>query len=128
MDEHESFSNSIYEQQTHLAEREPSSFINAVTELIGPGQARTSAEDWFEEAELMDSPPRSTSRDWRSVTIAASARLAGWIDAARHRQKSLAAFRTLRCALLTAAISHWTRLPMGLLRWREVVCHLHIQG
>ncbi len=77
MDEHESFSNSIYKEQTHLAERELSAFIGAVTKLFGPEQARTSAaEDWPEESVLMDRPSRSTARDWRSVTIAASARLA----------------------------------------------------
>lgn len=85
MSDYESFSNAMYEEQTHLAERELSAFISAVTELFGPDQAVSSTEDWLEESELMDSPPRSTSRDWRSVTIAASARLAGRIDDARHR-------------------------------------------
>jgi hypothetical protein len=91
MNEHESFSNSIYEEQTHLAERELSAFISAVTQMFGPEQGRASTEDWLEESELMDSPPRSTNRDWRSVTIAASARLASRVDAAQHRQKSVAA-------------------------------------
>jgi len=54
MDEHESFSNSIYEEQTYLAERELSSFIAAVTELYGPEQARLSEKDWLDESELMD--------------------------------------------------------------------------
>lgn len=85
MNDSESFSNAMYEEQTHLAERELSAFIGAVTELFGPDQAATSTEDWLEESELMDSPPRSASGDWRSVTIAASARLAGRIDAAQHR-------------------------------------------
>ena len=76
MNERESFSDSIYEQQTQLAERELYSFIAAVTELYGAEQGRVSAEDWLDEADLMDSPPRSEARDWRSVTIAASARLA----------------------------------------------------
>jgi hypothetical protein len=35
MNERDSFSDSIYEQQTHLAERKLSSFIAAVTELYG---------------------------------------------------------------------------------------------
>jgi hypothetical protein len=91
MNEHELLSDCIYEEQTHLAERELSAFISAVTQLFGPEQARASTEDWLEEAELMDSPPRSTNRDWRSVTVAASARLAGRIDAAQRRQKSLTA-------------------------------------
>lgn len=42
MDEHEAFSNLIYEERTYLAEPELSSFIAAVTELYGPEQARLS--------------------------------------------------------------------------------------
>lgn len=76
MNERESFSDLIYDEQMHLAERELSSFLAAVTELYGPGQARLSAEVWLEESELMDSPPRSEARNWRAVSIAASARLA----------------------------------------------------
>jgi hypothetical protein len=91
MNEHESFSNSIYEEQARLAERELSSFIAAVTKLYGPEQARLSAEDWLDESDLTDSPPRSEVRDWRTVTIAASARLASRIDAAQYRQNSLTA-------------------------------------
>ena len=72
----EQFCNSIYADQVHIAERELSSFIRAVAQLFGPEEAKLSAEDWLDEAELMGSPPRSTSRDWRAVTIAASARLA----------------------------------------------------
>lgn len=81
MYELEPFSNLIYEEQTHLAERELSAFICAVTKLYGPKQARFSAEDWLEESELMDSPPRSEDRNWRAVTIAASARLANRVNA-----------------------------------------------
>jgi hypothetical protein len=84
MDEHESFSNSIYEEQTYLAERELSSFIAGVTELYGPEQARLSEKDWLDESELMDSPPLSTNRRWRAVTIAASARLAGRLSIIPH--------------------------------------------
>lgn len=80
MNNYEPFSNRIYEEQTHLAEREMSSFIAAVKKLHGPEQASLSAEDWLDEAELMDSPPRSEEREWRSVTIAASARLAQRIN------------------------------------------------
>jgi hypothetical protein len=91
MNEHQSFSNSIYDEQTHLAERELSAFIIAVTERFGPEQARASTRDWLDESEIIDDPSRSTGRDWRSVTIAASARLASRIDAAQYRQKSLTA-------------------------------------
>ena len=91
MNAHDSFSNPIYEEQAHLAERELSAFISAVTQMFGAEQARASTEDWLEESELIDSPPRSTARDWRAVTIAASARLARRVDAAQHRQRSIAA-------------------------------------
>jgi hypothetical protein len=86
MNESESFSHSLYTDQTHLAERELSAFIAAVAELSGPEQARLSAEDWLDESELMDSPYRSTRRDWRTVTIAASARLATRLNIAFHHQ------------------------------------------
>ena len=89
--ESESFDIPTYTEQIHMAEAELAAFISAVAELFGPEQSRTSTEDWLEEAELMDSAPRSAFGNWRSVTIAASARLASRIDAVRHRQKSLAA-------------------------------------
>ena len=76
MREPDPFSDSIYEEQTRLAERELSSFIAAVKASYGPEQAKLSAEEWLEESELMDSPPRSETRNWRAVTIAAAARLA----------------------------------------------------
>jgi hypothetical protein len=69
-------SDSIDEEQMHLAESELSSFIAAVRALYDPEQAQLSAEDWLEEAELIDSSPRSEARNWRATTIAASARLA----------------------------------------------------
>ena len=87
MDKEESFCNSTCEDQINMAERELSAFIRAVTELFGPEQARLSTEDWLDESELMDSPPRATSRDWRAVTVAASARLASrGILARDHRR------------------------------------------
>ena len=91
MYDRESFSNSTYEVQTHLAEHELSSFVAAVTKLFGPDEAGVAAEDWLDESDIMDSPPRSDVRDWRSVTIAASARLANRVDAARYRQQSAVA-------------------------------------
>jgi hypothetical protein len=54
VNEHEIFSDSIYEEQTLQAERELSAFISAVTKLYAPEQARHSAEDWLDESELMD--------------------------------------------------------------------------
>ena len=82
MNEHEAFSNSLYEEQAQLAERELSSFITAVTQLYGPKQAGVSAEDWLDESDLIDSLPRSEARDWRAVTIAASNRLANRLSGA----------------------------------------------
>ncbi len=81
MNERDSFPDSIYEDQMHLAERELCSFLAAVTELYGPEQARLSAEGWLDEADLIDSPPRSEARNWRAVTIAAAARLANRANA-----------------------------------------------
>ena len=59
-----------------IAERELGAFIGAVTELFGPEQARLAAEYWVDELELMEALPGLTSRDWGSVTVAASAQLA----------------------------------------------------
>jgi len=68
-------------EQMEMAEREFSAFIRAVKELFGPEQAQLSAVDWLDVSELMDIQPRSTSRDWRAVTIAAAARLANRLNA-----------------------------------------------
>ncbi len=67
-----------------MAEREFSAFISAVKELLGPEQAELSAVDWLDESELMGSQRGFTSRDWREVTIAASARLANRLNAGPH--------------------------------------------
>lgn len=88
MNTDELFLDSICKEETRIAERELSSFIAAVTELYGPEQARISGKEWLEEAELMDSPPLSTRRNWRAVTIAASARLARRIGTAKDVQRS----------------------------------------
>ncbi|MGD0471122.1 MAG: hypothetical protein ABSA54_22330 [Terriglobales bacterium] len=77
---------STYEDQMHMAERELSAFISAVTQLFGPEEAKLSVEDWLDESELVDSPPRSTSRDWRAVSVAASARLAKRLTVAQHQR------------------------------------------
>ena len=70
------FSLSVYDDQMQIEDRELSAFVRAVTELYGPEQARISEKDWLDESNLLDDPPRSEIRDWHSVTIAASARLA----------------------------------------------------
>ena len=86
MDKGESFWKPTCEDQLKLAERELSAFIRAVTALFGPKQARLSTEDWLDESERMDWRPPAVSRDWKAVTIAASARLANRRTPARdHR-------------------------------------------
>jgi hypothetical protein len=82
----ETFSSSTCEDEIYVAERELAAFIGAVTQLFGPEQARLSAEDWLDESGLMDSSQRSTSRDWRAVTVAASVRLANCLYTSMHRQ------------------------------------------
>ena len=94
MTQSESFSSSLCTDQVHVAERELSAFIAAVEELFGADQARISTEDWLDESELMDVSPRSTQRDWRAITIAASARLANRLNVVLHRQMSLGTSRT----------------------------------
>ena len=69
-----------------MAEQELSAFVGAVWEMFGPEQARLSTADWLDESDLMDGPPRSTSRDWHAVTIAASARLATRLNAMLDRR------------------------------------------
>ena len=86
MNRKESFDHSTCEDQIKMAEHELAAFLYAVTELFGPEQAMLSAEDWLDESERMDRPHRATSRDWRAVTVAASARLVSRGTGARdHR-------------------------------------------
>ena len=85
MDKEESFYNATCEGQINMAERELSAFIRAVTELFGPEQAMLSTADWLDESERMDRPHPASSRDWRAVTVAASARLANRGISARDR-------------------------------------------
>ena len=67
-----------------MAERELGAFISVVTELFGSEQAKLAAEDWLDEFVLMETLPGLTSRDWRLITIAASARLANRVNASSH--------------------------------------------
>ena len=64
-----------------MAERELGAFITAVTELFGPEQVRLAVEDWLDEFVLRETLPGLRSRDWRLITIAASARLANRVNA-----------------------------------------------
>ncbi len=86
MNSQEHLCNSNYAAEIDIAERELFAFIGAVTQLYGREEAKLSAEDWLDESELMDSPPRSTRRNWRAVTIAASARLANRLAIAQHHR------------------------------------------
>ena len=88
MKQSESFSNSPCTDEIHLAERELSAFIAAVADSFGAVQARVSAEDWLDELEVMDVSRRSTHRDWRSITIAASVRLANRLKVSVAHQES----------------------------------------
>jgi hypothetical protein len=90
----ESFGNSTCEDELHEAEQELAAFIEAVKKLFGPHQARLAAEDWLAECELLDSPLQSTSRDWRAVTVAASARMALRPTVEAHHRASFAASPT----------------------------------
>jgi len=67
-----------------MAEHELGAFISAVTELFGSEQARLAAEDWLDGLVLKETLPGLTSRGWRSITIAASARLANRVNASSH--------------------------------------------
>ena len=82
MNKSESSYSPVYANRVTTAERELGAFIGAVAELYGPEQARLSADDWLNELALVDSLTSSTSRDWRRVTVAASARLANRLTAA----------------------------------------------
>jgi len=64
-----------------LAERELSAFFTAMTELYGPEQAAASAEDWLRELMASHGLPTS-AREWRTLTIAAAARLASRLTGA----------------------------------------------
>ncbi len=78
-----SFSADRYAEQLQCAGRELAAFISAVTRLYGAEQARISAEDWLNEAQEMTGSPRPAGRNFRAVTIAASALLAERLNQAR---------------------------------------------
>jgi len=58
------------------AEREISSFYQAVLRTYGVTQARVAAEDWLELMEHSETPTGDPVRYWRRVTITAADRLA----------------------------------------------------
>jgi hypothetical protein len=57
------------------AERELNAFFTAVSDMFGAEQAELSADDWLSELTAAEVPPSST-REWRGITLRASARLA----------------------------------------------------
>jgi hypothetical protein len=75
-----------------MAEREFAAFFNAVTELFGSEQALLSAEDWLQESmainindlrnnDLQNNGLHTSTRQWRLLTVKASARLASRVNA-----------------------------------------------
>jgi hypothetical protein len=58
------------------AERELAAFVSAVSELLGPDQAKLSADEWIEELLSSDFADGSRIPDWRRITIMAASRLA----------------------------------------------------
>jgi hypothetical protein len=110
MNSQEQFRNSAYEDEIHLAERELSAFINAVKELFGSEEAMLSAEDWLDESDLMDSPPRSTIREWRAVTVAASARLACRVTVAPDHRTPAGSSDTKASPILSSNCFRFTLL------------------
>jgi hypothetical protein len=85
---HLSFPSGGYADEVQCADRELAAFISAVTKLYGAEQARISAKDWLDEAQEMDGVQRSARRNWRAVTIAASALLANRLNQSRRRTRA----------------------------------------
>ena len=89
MSTNESFGKLICAEQILMAEDELSAFFTAVKQSFGEDQARLSAEDWLDESRRIDHPKRTTGREWRAVTIAASARMAKRLAASSHSPRSV---------------------------------------
>jgi hypothetical protein len=85
MDVESSFSADSYPAQVQSANRELAAFIAAVTKLYGAEQATLSVEYWLDKAQEMDSPAWLPARNWRAVTITASARLANRLSLGQTR-------------------------------------------
>jgi hypothetical protein len=75
-----------------MAERELTAFCGAVTALFGSEQAEISAEDWLQELmainindlrnnDLQNNGLHTSTRQWRLLTVKASARLASRVNA-----------------------------------------------
>lgn len=57
-------------------ERELKSFIDSVTNLMGPCAAASLTELWLDELACMECVPGSGTFNWRSVSLSASVKLA----------------------------------------------------
>jgi hypothetical protein len=86
MSSRQRFCKSSFEDETHVADRELSGFLRAVAHLFSAEQATLSVEDWLLESDLPDSPPCSSNRNWRAVTIAATARVGTRLAVPQNRR------------------------------------------
>jgi hypothetical protein len=68
-----------------MANRELSAFFSAVAELFGSEQAERSADDWLQELMASHDLPAST-RQWRTLTVTAAARLASRVNASKTKE------------------------------------------
>jgi hypothetical protein len=84
MDSNLIFSSSIYLEQETREDKELSAFTRTVADVFSLQQARLAERDWLDEADSMDTPPLSTVRNWRAVSIAASFRLEPDPDTLAH--------------------------------------------
>jgi len=70
-----------FENLSALAALELGAFMTAVSDLFGPDEGRLAAEEWLQELESSNVLSVSTPAAWRSITIAAAARLAVRLNA-----------------------------------------------
>lgn len=88
MDDHQPDSAENHAEPLQGACRELAAFVAAVTKLYGAERASLSAEDWLNAARQMEGSPWSSGRNWRAVTIAASARLASRLNATGNQRRT----------------------------------------
>jgi hypothetical protein len=70
-------------------ERELRGFIHSMTSLIGPGADNSLTELWLDELACMDYIHGPHGRDWRSISLAASVKLASRVIASQLSGPSL---------------------------------------
>jgi len=66
----------LMDDGTSFPERELLSFIEGVSELIGPESQNRLREIWLDELACLDCMPGPSSSEWRQVTLSAFRRLA----------------------------------------------------